>query len=112
VVQTIRRILKRILFGESSLSDRRRGDPEQWQNPGFWKEAGVVLDTQPLEIGGTNVWDHQWRSKDVVVNLPHPAHRHQIHELNVYSIDVAGREILFSAGELSNCVWGFYVPAR
>jgi hypothetical protein len=75
-----------------------------------WTAVGVVAEMQPITIGGVNAWDREWKSIDRPVTLPHPIYLSQHHEFSVYRIDADGRDIVFAAGELSPCVWGFYVP--
>jgi hypothetical protein len=43
--------------------------------------------------------------------LPHPAHPHQSHRYDIYDIGDGWNPVRFAVGELSNGVWGFYVPA-
>ena len=77
-----------------------------------WKLLEVVHDGEPLELEGANVWDFGWsRLDDSALEVPHPSYPSQRHTLWPYSIEVGGNTIEFAAGELSNCVWCFYVPA-
>jgi hypothetical protein len=43
--------------------------------------------------------------------LRHPTYPNQTHQYDIYEIGDAERPVRFAAGELSNGVWGFYVPA-
>jgi hypothetical protein len=76
-----------------------------------WKVAGIGFESQAIDVGGLNPWDHQWHSMErEAVELPHPAHPSQRHRFDVYEMEAAGQKVTFAAGELSNGVWGFYVP--
>lgn len=77
-----------------------------------WKSVGVVVEGDHINVCGVNPWNHEWKkSEKELVQLPHPSHPHQIHTMEVFEIETAGRYILFAAAELSANVWGFYVPA-
>ena len=42
--------------------------------------------------------------------MRHPSYPTQLHDMPMYLIAAEGRYITFAAGELSNTVWGFYLP--
>jgi len=77
-----------------------------------WKLLKVVMDGEYLEIAGSNVWNCDWEASNIPpFEVPHPSYPSQRHKLSPYLIDAGGEKTLFAAGELSNCVWCFYVPA-
>jgi hypothetical protein len=77
-----------------------------------WKAVGVVVEGDPIAVGGVNPWQFTWHQvQDDAVELPHPAYPNQHHRMWVYEIESCGRRIRFAAGELSANFWGFYVPA-
>lgn len=77
-----------------------------------WKLLKVVTDGEPLELEGENVWAFEWDDTELAsFEVPHPSYSNQRHRLTPYSITVGEKTIAFAAGELSNCVWCFYVPA-
>jgi hypothetical protein len=76
-----------------------------------WKLLTVVIDGEHLEIEGVNVWEFKWQTIDEPkLSVPHPSYPSQQHELSPCYIESNDKKILFAAGELSNCVWCFYVP--
>ena len=76
-----------------------------------WSYLSVVTDGEPLIINGTNVWDYEWKNWDIgTFEVPHPSYPDQRHTMWPYFIEINDKHILFAAGELSNCVWCFYVP--
>lgn len=76
-----------------------------------WQSVHVGIEGDSLEIGGLEVWRHKWRSTgEPHIDLPHPSYRNQTHQFNTYEIGDAGHLVRFAACELSNNVWGFYVP--
>lgn len=76
-----------------------------------WRDVHVGFEGDDLSIGGVKIWRETWRpSGRDPVQLPHPAHQHQRHRFDVYEAGSAENPICFAAGELSNGVWGFYVP--
>lgn len=75
-----------------------------------WTDVHVGLEGDGLRIGGLAVWQEKWKPVGEDLDLPHPAHPLQTHRYRVYEIGDAPC-IRFAAGELSNGVWGFYVPS-
>lgn len=76
-----------------------------------WKSCGIVFSNQPIDVDGVNPWPLKWIDTGrPQARLPHPAYPHQRHEMNIYQVKAGGRTITFAAGELSNGVWGFYLP--
>jgi hypothetical protein len=76
-----------------------------------WKFHKVVYDGDRLKITNVNVWEHKWISSDSdTIEVPHPQYPSQRHTLWPYYIEIEGKRIHFAAGELSNCVWCFYLP--
>lgn len=78
---------------------------------GEWRQAHIGFEMDDLKIGGLGVWSHAWRSVDVPpLRLAHPAYPQQIHDFTVQEIAEGASVVRFAVGELSNGVWGFYVP--
>ncbi len=77
-----------------------------------WQAVHVGFANDGLRIGGLDVWVLKWVpvGREVAM-LPHPAHPAQIHSYEVYDVADDCTRVRFAAGELSNGVWGFYVPA-
>jgi len=76
-----------------------------------WRAVHIGFEQDGLEIGGLKVWDLKWRrtGRDPL-SLPHPAHPLQRHGFDIYEVGDEQQPVCFAAGELSNGVWGFYVP--
>ena len=80
-------------------------------NASDWALLTVVIVGDGLEINGVNVWKHKWRHLDCgALEVPHPNYPDQRHTLWPYVIESDNKAVMFCAGELSNCVWCFYVP--
>ncbi len=78
-----------------------------------WRERHVGFEDDELRIDGLKVWGEHWRPTGMPpVQLPHPAHPDQRHRYDIYEIGEAQHPTRFAAGELSNGVWGFYVPVE
>lgn len=76
-----------------------------------WRDVHVGFARDGLTIGGLDVWKHQWRRQaGLGLSLPHPAHTHEMNSFAVYEIGDPAQPVRFAATELSNGVWGFYVP--
>ncbi|HOT33867.1 MAG TPA: hypothetical protein PLW15_05380, partial [Rhodoglobus sp.] len=89
---------------------RRPLEPvEPRETPG-WRSAGIVFDGEPIDVDGINPWKHSWVDTGEIVWMRHPSYPTQLHDMPMYLIAAEGRYITFAAGELSNTVWGFYLP--
>ena len=77
----------------------------------LWREAHIGLEGDEFTLNGLEVWKASWReiTTEPIV-LPHPAYPKQEHNYWLYEIGDLQCPIRFAAGELSNGVWGFYVP--
>jgi len=76
-----------------------------------WRLEHIGLENDGLAIAGEDVWKQDWRNvKTETLQLPHPSYPNEIHCYWVYEIGDDARPVRFAAGELSNGVWGFYVP--
>ncbi len=76
-----------------------------------WRVAHIGFADDGLVIAGLEVWKQAWRASNASpVDLPHPAHPHQIHGYDIHEIGDASHPVRFAVCELSNGVWGFYVP--
>jgi hypothetical protein len=91
-------------------------DPGNWPTdetpitPG-WRFVSIGFETDPTDIGdGLNPWTSDWGSTTGWIVVAHPSYPWQRHSMSVYEVDHSGRHVVFAAGELSNGVWGFFVP--
>jgi hypothetical protein len=77
-----------------------------------WRAQHVGFENDAFKLGDLEVWRWPWRSAGLArLRLPHPAHPQQSHDFDIYEIGNARFPLRFAVGELSNGVWGFYVPA-
>lgn len=76
-----------------------------------WASVHIGPEGGALSIEGVNPWSQCWRrvSANAIV-VPHPSYSQQRHRAWIYEVDGAGKVVQFAATELSNGVWGFYVP--
>jgi hypothetical protein len=78
-----------------------------------WKAIGVVVEGQPIDVGGLDPWSHTWvPTTQAPVYLPHPSHPAERHTMHIYEIRSGKKTVTFAAGELSANVWGFYAPSN
>lgn len=76
-----------------------------------WRSVHVGFTNDGLRLGGRDVWAEGWRATaEPPVHLPHPAHPAEIHRYAIQEIGNGPAIVRFAAAELSNGVWGFYVP--
>lgn len=87
----------------------RHSDDALPETPG-WRAVGVVLDGDPIDVHGLNPWEHSWRDTGEHVAMRHPSWPTQVHRMPAYTMTEGTRTVTFAAGELSNQVWGFFVP--
>ncbi|HEX8323534.1 MAG TPA: hypothetical protein VF595_06425 [Tepidisphaeraceae bacterium] len=83
------------------------------QDQQTWTHIGVSFGCQPFLVNGLNVWSLDWRTGDAheKASVLDPVYGRPF-EFNVYRFATGNRETVFAAGEFSNNVWGFYVPAN
>jgi len=75
-----------------------------------WKFLGWCPDGRRFEIGGVNVWEHEWTPRDgKPARVTDPVYGAAF-QFPVYEIIAGTTRVTFAAGEFSNCAWGFYVP--
>ena len=79
-----------------------------------WKLVDIVYYRAPIDIGGVNPWDFEWKDvrDEARIVVAHPNYPSQRHWMDRYRIDTAKGVIEFAAGEFSNLVYGFYVQAE
>ena len=102
-----RDVVRGTLMEERMRRTLERSEPQE--TPG-WRSGGIVLDGEPLDLEGINPWLHSWVDTGEIVWMRHPSYPTQLHDMPMYLIAAEGRYITFAAGELSNTVWGFYLP--
>ncbi|HLY54816.1 MAG TPA: hypothetical protein VKS60_04625 [Stellaceae bacterium] len=74
-----------------------------------WRARHVGFERDGLVLDGLDVWGSKWhRLGAAAVNLPHPAHPHELHRFEIYEAGEGRHVRRFAAAELSNGVWGFY----
>ena len=76
-----------------------------------WSFAGASCEGDKLEISGIRVWEHKWVCRvGERADVKDPRYG-QSYSFHVYEIVASDRQIVFAAGEFSNSVYGFYIPA-
>jgi hypothetical protein len=77
-----------------------------------WRDVHIGAEGDGVTIDGVALWQQEWRRIGAdPLELPHPDHPSQHHRCNIYEAGSIDDPVRFAAGELSNGVWGFYVPA-
>ena len=73
----------------------------------MWKfvKSGIEGD---CELFGVNIFDYRWEPTNKKIKVLDPIYN-QMHETNIYNVNIGGKVLTFAAGEFSNCVYGFYV---
>jgi len=78
-----------------------------------WRVAHIGFANDGLTIAGIEIWRHEWRPVAALrLVLPHPTYPDQAHDFAIYAVDAGAVSARFAASEVSNGVWGFYVPAN
>lgn len=84
----------------------------QTQTAPAWLYVGAVGSSEPFAINGLDVWQHRWqRVEEVPRAAVRDPHYGQPYEMDVYRITEGLQTAVFAAGEFSNGIFGFYVPA-
>jgi len=77
-----------------------------------WKHVAIGFEGDPVSLGGLNPWELPWHSLgEPPIIVAHPSYPRQRHSMWIYELRVDNEAVMFAAGEFSNGVWGFYVPA-
>jgi hypothetical protein len=73
----------------------------------MWKfiKSGIEGD---CELFGVNIFDYRWENTKQRIIVLDPIYN-QRHEISIYNAAINGSVVTFAAGELSNCVYGFYL---
>ncbi len=77
-----------------------------------WVAAHIGVAGDRFSLKGINLWKFDWqRISEEPIVVPHPSYPHERHLAWIYEIESSGKKIQFAAGELSNGVYGFYLPS-
>jgi hypothetical protein len=77
-----------------------------------WKSVGVVYEGDDIEVAGVNPWNLTWANSGAVITVAHPSYPDQRHQAQIWRfVENEQSGIVFAAGELSNLVWGFWIPS-
>jgi hypothetical protein len=76
-----------------------------------WRFLSIGLEGDVVDLGGVNVWDQEWAPMATSITVAHPENPSQRHAMDVFQVPGSSPPIVFAAGEFSNGVWGFYIPA-
>lgn len=78
----------------------------------MWKFCGACVDGEDFRLDGVNVWKCEWERVPNTVAAVRDPHHDQPYKFNVYDLVHGGGRVRVAAGEFSNCIWGFYIPAQ
>lgn len=76
-----------------------------------WRFASIGVEGQSADIGGVDAWKVEWTRCGGHITVAHPSYPSQRHTMYIYEVTGSSPPIRFAAGEFSNGVWGFFVPA-
>lgn len=80
-------------------------------DPG-WQLVRICFEGQKIDVAGANPWQVGWASTGERITVAHPQYPAQRHVTSVYEVAGSDPAVRFAAGEFSNGVWGFCVPAQ
>ncbi len=73
-----------------------------------WRYVGHCVEGERFLIDGVDVSDRVWRpTNEPTVEIEDP-HDHRPGSFQVWEVQSDGGPVRFAAGEVSNCVWGFF----
>jgi hypothetical protein len=72
-----------------------------------WQQETVSVDGN-CRLFGVNIFDYEWidTGKKATVREPNS---NKTRSYDIFQVIINGEKHEFAAGELSNCVWGFYL---
>ena len=76
-----------------------------------WRFKKTVSDGEEYKINGINIWDFKWEETGEKIKIQDPIYP-KFYSFDVYKIHNGNVDILFAAGEFSNCVWGIYLKEK
>jgi len=76
-----------------------------------WRFVSFGFEGQPTDVGGVNPWKVEWIATGGRITVAHPQYPSQRHVMFTYEVAGSSPPIRFAAGEFSNGVYGFFVPA-
>jgi hypothetical protein len=79
-----------------------------------WQFVSIGPEGQPADVPGVNAWEVEWTPTGSRIMVTHPQYPSQRHTMFIYKVTgpTPTPPIRFAAGEFSNGVWGFFVPAQ
>jgi hypothetical protein len=78
-----------------------------------WKHVAIGFEGDEVVLDGLNPWQLEWHSlEEPEITVAHPSYPQQRHPMWIYELRGQGKTVKFAAGEFSNGVWGFYIPAQ
>jgi hypothetical protein len=72
----------------------------------MWEFAKTGVDGNCV-LFGVNIFDYKWINTGQKVRVADPLHKKN-HSICIYNVTINQDTFEFAAGELSNCVYGFY----
>lgn len=76
-----------------------------------WSFEKAVCDGEEFKIKEINVWDFKWVETGEKIKINDPVYG-KFYSLDVYKMQNDNVDVLFAAGEFSNCVWGIYLKGN
>ena len=77
-----------------------------------WKNVSIGFQSDFISLDGLNPWRLNWHElEEPPITVAHPSYPQQRHAMWVYELRGENKTVKFAAGEFSNGVWGFYIPA-
>jgi len=76
-----------------------------------WRFVSIGHEGQQTDVAGVNPWEVGWTATGSRITVAHPQYPAQRHQMLIYEVTGSAPPIRFAAGEFSNGVWGFFVPA-
>jgi len=72
---------------------------------GSWTYKTTIFDGEKYEINGFNIWDYSWVNTHETITIKDSIYNHD-YVFFIYRLK--DTNVVFAAGEFSNCVWGIY----
>lgn len=85
--------------------------PSPTETTSGWRLVYIGAEDVVASLGGVDPWKRKWRSvSPTSIVVAHPSFQAQRHDFRVYEMNGSTGPVRFAAGEVSNGVWGIFVP--
>ncbi len=79
--------------------------------PGWWLFS-IGPYEQWVDLGGADVWAAEWTPTGEYITVENPEYSEQLHQFEIYEIELHDGTLRFAAAEFHYGLWGFYLEGH